>query len=197
MLSTAIKSKTCKACGTSFTPSRPLARACSVPCALSIGRAKTEKAQASKAKVERAEHREKLKTVRETLPVLKKAAQKEFNAWVRARDEKQPCISCGEPPPDFSQLHAGRDAGHYRSIGSASHVRFNEDNCHAQCVRCNQYKSGNAVDYRIGLVNRIGLDAVEALESINDVKKWTHDELRAIRATYSAKTKQLKKASES
>ena len=50
------------------------------------------------------------------------------------------------------------------------------------------------MDYRIGLVARIGLDAVEALEASNEPHKWTHEELRAIRAKYVEKAKQLRRA---
>jgi hypothetical protein len=48
------------------------------------------------------------------------------------------------------------------------------------------------VDYRIGLIARIGLAEVEALESDNRTHKWTHGELIEIRATYRAKCKELK-----
>ena len=126
-----------------------------------------------------------------TIPQLIKEAQVAFNAFVRARDRERPCISCGAPRPDLSTLHAGRDAGHYRSTGSASHLRFHEDNCHAQCVHCNQWKSGNAVDYRIGLIQRIGLARVEALESDNEPVKWEREALRQIAVVYRARTREL------
>jgi hypothetical protein len=132
----------------------------------------------------------------ETIPQLKKQAQHAFNAYIRARDAGQPCISCGAPPPDLSCLHSGRDAGHYRSVGSAAHLRFDERNCHAQCVHCNQWKSGNAVDYRIGLIPRIGLSAVEALESDSTPVKWDRDVLRQIKTIYRAKARDLKKGQE-
>ena len=51
--------------------------------------------------------------------------------------------------------------------------------------------AGRAVDYRIGLINRIGLAAVEALEADNRVRKWTRGELIEIRARYAAKRKEL------
>lgn len=126
------------------------------------------------------------------LPDLKREAQTAFNAWVRLRDARRPCISCGTPPPDLSGLHAGRDAGHYRSVGSAPQLRYHPDNVHGQCVACNQWGAGKAVEYRIGLIARIGLARVEALECTNEPRKWTHDELRAIRDQYKAKAKELK-----
>lgn len=126
------------------------------------------------------------------LPDLKREAQTAFNAWIRLRDAGQPCISCGAPPPDLSGLHAGRDAGHYRSVGSAPQLRYHADNVHGQCVACNQWGAGKAVEYRTGLIARIGLARVEALECTNEPRKWTHDELRGIRDDYRAKTKALK-----
>ncbi|MBW8464851.1 recombination protein NinG [Acidovorax sp.] len=157
--------------------------------------AKSERAEAKKArdaaKVERAETRRRKEAIK-TLPKLKKEAEREFNAFIRARDADQPCISCGALPPDLSGLHAGRDAGHYRSVGSAAHLRYHEDNVHAQCVHCNQHGAGRAVEYRIGLIARIGEARVVALETNNTVRKWTHDELRAIRDTYRAKLKELR-----
>ena len=141
------------------------------------------------AKVERAEIRRRKEAIK-TLPKLKKEAEREFNAFIRARDAHLPCISCGAPPPDLSGLHAGRDAGHYRSVGSAAHLRYHEDNVHAQCVHCNQYGAGRAVEYRIGLIARIGEERVVALETNNAVRKWGHDELRAIRDDYRRKAKE-------
>jgi len=128
-----------------------------------------------------------------TIPKLIAEAQIEFNRFIRTRDALEPCISCGAEPPDLSSLHAGRDAGHYRSTGAAAHLRFDERNCHAQCVHCNQHLSGNAVEYRKGLVVRIGLANVELLESDNDPVKWDHDTLRHIKADYRAKTRELMK----
>jgi hypothetical protein len=178
------KPRPCKHCGSNFAPVRPMQAVCSAICA------------ARKVKADKAEERAQIRTRKEaikTIPVLIREAQVAFNAWTRMRDAHDPCISCGAPPPDLSGLHAGRDAGHYRSIGSASHLRFHEDNCHAQCVHCNQWGAGRAVDYRIGLIRKIGAARVEALESNNAPRKWLHDELRAIKAAYAEKLKQLKR----
>jgi len=153
-------------------------------------RAEEKKARAA-AKVERAETRRR-KEAMKTVPQLLREAQQAFNAWVRERDADRPCISCDAPPPDLSGLHAGRDAGHYRSTGSASHLRFDADNCHAQCVRCNQWGAGMAVDYRIRLLLRIGAGRVEALECNNTPRKWGRDELRGIRDHYRTALKALK-----
>lgn len=157
--------------------------------------AKLERAKAKALKVLKRLDREDTKTRKEALkriPDLIKEAQAAFNAFIRARDKQAgyPCISSGRPL-DWSGNAV--DAGHFRSTGAASHLRFNEDNCHAQSKHDNQYKSGNAVEYRIRLIERIGLQRVEALESDNQPKKWERDELIAIKAKYKAKLKELQK----
>ena len=131
--------------------------------------------------------REKLKTRRDWI----REAQQAFNAFIRARDQSAgyACISSGRP---LDWTGNAVDAGHYRSVGSAPHLRFTENNCHAQSKHDNQWKSGNAVDYRLGLISRIGLQAVEILEAENVPSKWTITELKAIKAYYRAKAKELK-----
>lgn len=122
-------------------------------------------------------------------------AQRAFNAWVRARDADKPCICCGRLATNVQGLHThGWDCGHYRSVGSAPNLRFHEDNANRQLVLCNRYGSGRAVDYRIGLIARIGLQRVEALEADNTPKHYTIDELKAIKAHYTEKLKQLKRS---
>jgi hypothetical protein len=85
------------------------------------------------------------------------------------------------------------DAGHYRSTGSASHLRFDEANCHAQRKQCNRYGAGRAVDYRIGLIARIGWERVEELEASNSPRKWTREELIALKDLYVRKLKDLQR----
>lgn len=154
-------------------------------------RAKQERDRKAKAKVEKAEIRQRKAAIK-TIPDLTREAQTAFNAFIRARDADKPCICCGRKETTVAGLNShGWDAGHYRSTGSASHLRFNEDNCHRQLVLCNRYGAGRAVDYRLGLIQRIGLARVEALETDNTPRKWTREELRAIRDTYKAKLKAL------
>ena len=154
-------------------------------------RRKAKKLAQSAARIirqEDAKRKEALKTRSDRM----KEAQQAFNEFIRERDRQagHPCISSGRAL-DWSGNAV--DAGHYRSTGAASHLRFNEDNCHAQSKHDNQYLAGNAVDYRIGLVARIGLTRVQALECDNEPRKFSIDELLEIRNTYRAKTRQLKK----
>ena len=183
MLSSTLKPKPCDFCKSLFTPARLLQKVCSPVCA------------ARSVKAQKVEERAKVRTRKEaikTIPVLIAEAQKAFNAYIRRRDCNQTCISCGASLPNEA-VGGGYDCGHYRSTGSAAHLRYDERNAHGQCKQCNRWGAGRAVDYRIGLVARIGLEAVEALESSNDPRKWEREELREIRATYVQKLKDLKK----
>lgn len=186
------KSRRCRnrECRATFIPAKPLQTVCGPLCAFRLIQQRKEAAKKRQDAAERREiraKREKLKTRRDWI----NEAQKAFNSFVRERDKNLPCICCGIP---FSGGMVGgtADAGHYRSTGSAPHLRFTENNCHAQRKQCNRYGAGRAVDYRIGLIARIGLEAVEALEADNEPRKWTIDQLKAIRDTYWAKLKELK-----
>lgn len=174
--------KRCKVCDIVFTPVRPLQAVCSPRCA-----SKKVKADKTAEKQKDKERKEKLKGV----PDLIKEADKAFQAYIRERDKQagHPCISSGKPL-DWSGNQV--DAGHYRSKGAASHLRYNENNCHAQSKIDNQWKAGNIVEYRIRLIERVGLEVVEALESDNQTHKWQRDELINIKRYYVNKLKQLK-----
>jgi hypothetical protein len=126
---------------------------------------------------------------------LTKEAQVEFNRFIRERDRAQPCICCGSFTADSDLITGSRwDAGHYRSTGAAPHLRFNEDNCHRQRVVCNRNGSGRAVEYRRGLINRIGIARVEALENDNSIRKFSALELREVRDLYRRRRKEMEKA---
>ena len=156
---------------------------------------KEQKRQDAKAREERRQLRarkEKLKTRSDYI----KEAQVYFNAFIRERDKHQPCICCGLPLHSqglIPTLGGSYDAGHYRSIGSAPHLRFDEHNCHAQRKQCNRFGSGRAVDYRLGLIARIGLQAVESIEADQSPRHYTIDDLKAIKAHYKARLIELKK----
>lgn len=157
-------------------------------------REEAKKARAA-AKVERATTRARKQALKR-IPDLIKEAQHAFNAVIRERDRDKPCICCGMPllaQNENASTGGAFDCGHYRSTGSASHLRFDERNAHGQRKVCNRYGAGRAVDYRVGLIARIGLEAVEALEADNRVHRWTRDELIAIKTKYVQKLKDLKK----
>ena len=172
-----IKPKKCKICKLTFTPTKPLQQVCGFECALEL--AKTKRIKTVKKEVKEA--KQKLKSRSDWL----KDTQVVFNKYIRLRDQDDGCISCG------SKSANAYHAGHYRSIGSAGHLRFNEQNCHRQCAACNTHLSGNLIRYRLGLIRKIGIFAVEALESNNDTIKIGIDEIKVLKKHFSDKIKTL------
>jgi hypothetical protein len=114
-----------------------------------------------------------------------------FNAYIRARDWDKPCIDCGQWQQRDSLTGGEWDCGHYRSVGSSPALRFEPLNAARQLKQCNRQMSGRAVDYRIGLIARIGIERVEWLEGPHEPKKFTIPELQAMIKEFRAKKKQL------
>jgi hypothetical protein len=169
------RTRKCAECRKTFTPRTHMHVCCSLECAL-------DQNDKRKAKADRADTRKRLAALKSRASHLKDA-QAAFNKFIRARDAALPCVSCG-------RFHTGAwDAGHYRSVGAMPALRFVEINVHRQCVPCNQHKSGNVIEYRIGLVKRIGVLSVEWLEQDHPAKKYTILEAQAIKATYKQKLK--------
>jgi hypothetical protein len=175
-------SKPCAVCGVEFVRRNTMQVVCGIKCARQVPviAKRNERAQ-NKSR------REALKTRQEWLC----DAQVEFNRYVRLRDQHQPCICCGSWGSDAGSSGGDWDAGHYRSTGSAPHMRFDESNCHRQLKQCNRWGAGRAVDYRIGLIERVGLPEVERIEADQTLRKWTIPELQEIRARYREKAKAL------
>jgi len=83
-----------------------------------------------------------------------------------------------------------------RQWDESPHINIEVDTLdgHAQSKHDNRWLAGNAVDYRLGLIARIGLERVEALENDNVPHKWTREDLTFIKALYIRKLKDLKAA---
>ena len=172
----------CKHCKQKYTKTHNgIETWCSVDCGYALARAK----QAKEFKAETVVMKKAIKDKDRAYWIKK--SQTAFNAFIRARDAGLPCISCGCPDGQGK-----RNACHYRPAGVNTALRFNEDNVHGGCERCNTYQSGNLVNYRIGLIKRIGIEKVEWLESNHEIKKWTIQELKEIEAHYKAKLKELR-----
>lgn len=153
--------------------------------------AAAKKEQRVKAKVERAETRRRKEAIK-TIADLIEDAQYWFNRFIRLRDADQPCFCCGKP---FEPQKRGgsMDAGHLRSRGSATHLRFTETNCFAQRKNCNRPGGATEEAKKAGAALRVGQAEVDRLYAENRVHKWQRDELIAIRETYKAKCRQIEK----
>lgn len=174
------KQPICK-CGNSYTKYNALQNKC-IPCLI-------EKGKQLKAKAERKEwkrRKDKLKTRSDYAEDTKRA----FHEFVRIRDLYAgfTCICCLRPlvPGEY-------DAGHFRSVGSSPHLRFDERNVHSQTKHCNRWKGGRYFEYEKGLRARMGDSFVDELKADQMPRKHTIDDLKELRKFYKAKTKELLK----
>lgn len=190
-----------KTCRAPFVPEKTFITWCSSECGHAIAVAKLAKQKTAQARAarkavrdDRAETKKKRDAMK-TIPTLKKEAQKIFNEYIRTRDllAGHGCICCGKfaTAAALAQPGGAYDACHYRSRGSADHLRFDERNVHLGLKDCNTY---GHKDYRGGLIARIDLEDVEALEADNSVTKWTREHLECLKVTYRVKLRALKEA---
>lgn len=181
------RAKKCRnaACAAKFVPQRLGQAVCSPACALATKDVNQAKARKSLAEIGRKELRAAKDRVKSRADHMREA-QQVFNEWIRLRDSSLPCVSCG-------RHHEGQyHAGHYRTVGANPELRFEPLNVHKQCAPCNNHKSGDIVNYRITLVARIGAAKVDWLEGPHEHKRYTIENLKAIKAEYRAKIRALK-----
>ncbi|HCL5075073.1 TPA: recombination protein NinG [Salmonella enterica] len=191
--------RTCKICKEKFIPKYPNIWWCCPEHGFEYSQlllAKKKLAVERKRKQEAQRERRELKVRKaafKTKTQWDKEAQSAFNRYIRIRDEGKPCVSCGNSLMGKSNYLTGSaiDASHYRSRGAASHLKFNVFNVHSACTRCNRQLSGNAVEYRIRLIERIGLERVERLEADNDPRRFDIAYLKRVKAIFSRRANAL------
>jgi hypothetical protein len=182
-----IKTKKCKVCSTEFIPYMSTTVVCNnIQCAITEGKRRTKAQLAKRERSERKQTREAWLALQPKSYWLREA-QTVFNKYIRKRDEGQPCISNDGTGSCSNQIHAG----HFRSVGSAPMHRFNELNVNSQCARCNNWLSGNLINYRRNLEKKIGAEALEELEANHVPKHYTIDQIKEIIKTYKQKLKDL------
>lgn len=176
-----MKPKKCRSCGELFLPTYMSTQVvCSVRCAI-LNTDKTKR-------VEWQRRKKVLKDELVTVQDLMKLAQQVFNKYIRLRDKGKPCISCLKP------LGNKYDCGHFYSAGGHYSVRFDERNCAAQCVTCNQHKHGNLLMYRENLLTKLGNEEFERLSAeAMKTRKYTREELKEIIEIYKKKIKDVEK----
>jgi hypothetical protein len=193
MITTNQTRRTCKnrACRNKFEvlARHPFAIACCEGCEIILSKQHIAKAQAARAsaearavKADRKETKIKLQSLK-GLSYWEGRAQHAVNAYIRARDEGDGCISCGITYSTVWQ------AGHYIAVGANSTLRYDKDNIHLQCVVCNLHKHGNVGPYRINLLAKIGQERVDTLEAWHAPVKSTIEQCQVIEAEFKRKLK--------
>lgn len=172
------KSRRCKICKAVFEVKSNSHWYCDFECAMEALKIKNDK----KWKKEKAVRKEALKTNSDYVREL----QVVFNKFIRKRDEGLNCVSCNQPYKTNFQ------AGHFHSTGGYPELRFIETNVHGQCRYCNLHAHGNLIEYREGLMKRIGGGELTILETLKNIpRKYSIPELKALKIKYKEKTKML------
>lgn len=92
-----------------------------------------------------------------TLKGAKLKADRIFSLFIRKRDNGV-CYTCGKVG-EIKEMQCG----HYISRNYLS-TRFDEQNCHCQCVGCNVFKKGNYTVYAVNLEKQYGNGILQELE---------------------------------
>lgn len=182
------KPKTCKnpACRASFVPQRLGQAVCSPKCALATVEVQKAKEKKSLAQAGRRD----IKVLKEALKSRgdhAKEAQAVINRYVRLRDAHLGCISCDKPATWGGQWHCS----HFRSVGAAPHIRYNLWNMNRACSVCNNHLSGNIAGYRPKLIEKIGQNKVDWLESNHSAARHDIPYLKRIKAVFTKKCRRL------
>ena len=184
-MTAAKKLKSCKVCGDKFELFNSLEKVCGVKCAVVFAAdqaAKREKKAALEKKRERRAEKRAWKEKNDKKWMLEQA-QIYFNRWIRlVRDDGMPCQSCGKPLP-MGKSH-DKEAGHYKSRGAHSSLRFDESNVLLECHSCNHHSDNHLIGLRASIVRRFGAGEAERLDTAYAVRKWVIDDVRAIRDEY-------------
>ena len=190
------KKKKCRICESEYTPQRMGQKVCSPKCSFEWVKHKNAKEYDKETR----RRKQALKSRGDWI----KEAQAEFNKYVRTRDYGAPCISCGKSVAELGiQSNIVMVCGHYLSVGAHPELRFEPLNANLQCTRCNggagkygQFNSNERTitqNYRIRLIEKIGLDKVEWLEGPHEAKNYTIDDVIEIKKKYRKKWKELEK----
>jgi hypothetical protein len=171
----------CRNCKEKFEPKNFLQKFCFNPECVNVW-VTTEKEKQWKKK------KAKLKVELMTLQDYIKLAQITVNKYINLRDKGLPCISCSKP------ITGRVNASHFWNANNHYNVRFNEDNIHSSCIVCNQFLSGNLLEYRSRLILKIGIKRYITLEvEAKKTRKYTIEELKDIIQLYKKKCIELKK----
>lgn len=188
-----MKPKRCQECGQPFERRQLGQKVCSTACALLWASKHPEVIEKVANASERLRKQRMRKEKREGLERLMtrsdhiKRTQKAVNLYVRTRDAGKPCFTCGAP----DKAGVKRDAGHWLSCGAHPAKRFDTRQIRAQCVWCNQHRSGAPLLFKEALIKELGAEIVADIEKPVPPAKWTIEELKSIETEHKAMTKAL------
>lgn len=126
---------------------------------------------------------------KKTVKYWKTKIDKPFHEYIRRRDADNnsgycKCVSCNKP------IHfTESDAGHFIGRGALS-TRWDEENVHAQCRKCNRFQYGRQYEYSLKLGSEL---AEKLLIKSKQALKLVDCEYMEIFETFRDKLAEIKK----
>ncbi len=114
-----------------------------------------------------------------TASYIKNTADRIFSLWIRlkAADYRGyvTCVTCGKV-----DYYKDVDAGHYASR-THMNTRFDEQNVHPQCKRCNMHLNGNMAAYAAFMIAKYGQEIIVVMNQRSQIiKQWKRSELQEL-----------------
>lgn len=120
------------------------------------------------------------------LKTLKRKAWQAISQYIRKRDPW--CVTClmeGKQKPSEDCGHFIPNSERKQDLGG-NELWYDERNLNGQCVKCNNYKSGNLAPYALYLEKKYGAGILQELHKLyQKPKKWTRNEIEEIIRKYS------------
>jgi hypothetical protein len=183
------KKKKCRECKKIFMPTRKIQPVCDTfECKVAYATKSAEKSATARKKRLRADDKvklEKYKTWQEWFNECKAIAQK----YARLRDRLDGCISCDKASDWWGQWHGS----HFRPAGNFKAVALNLLNIHKGCSECNNYKSGNLIEFQDRLIVKIGQDRVDWLKSQTQPYRHSIEYLKRYKQVMGKRLRRLEK----
>lgn len=109
-----------------------------------------------------------------SIPKLKKKALDLYSELVKVRAYSEGKLVCYTCDSNLQLNTSNCQLGHYLSRGAYPGLTFHPNNSRVQCYRCNCHLHGNTIEFRERLINEIGIEKVESLESSRHTQvKWS------------------------
>ena len=120
---------------------------------------------------------------------VEKRLDKAFSLYIRKKETVDGwgrCSSC-QTPKTFEEL----DCGHFINRQWRA-TRWNEDNCHIQCRKCNRFDEGNSVGFTLFMLDKYGREKVDYLRALSrETARFTDSEGELMVKLYKQKLKDL------
>lgn len=187
-------------------------KCCSAPCAAEYAKEAREKKDRQEARLKARREAEEKREHRKKVEMLKTRSEwiQDAEMWRRRRRRLEElakgegCMSCKRTQEEIIGTDGWKpggafDGGHYLGKGARPNLRLTLSNIWLQCKSCNagsaKYarKQGTvSAAFRINLIEKIGLEAVEVMEADHEPRHWTIEQLQAMIAEDKAVVRELK-----